>query len=134
MIGEYASFIRGFLKTADPTLNAFVQSELNSGALWREPWISLSPAFAPGGSIDDLVGVGLLNACSTVTSARQSRPRSRAAARAAHFVQRRRADIEHYLGDTPFPQRLDAEASYTLHPEYRDPDAAGSGLRAGDCG
>lgn len=39
---------------------------------------------------------------------------------AAHFVQRRRADIEHYLGDTPFPTRLDSEASYALHPEYRD--------------
>lgn len=39
---------------------------------------------------------------------------------AAHFVQRRRADIRHYLqADTPFPKRKDAEASYLLSPEYK---------------
>jgi superfamily II DNA or RNA helicase len=40
---------------------------------------------------------------------------------AAHFVQRRRADIRSFLGDTPFPQdRLSQERPYTLAPEYRD--------------
>jgi len=39
---------------------------------------------------------------------------------AAHFVQRRRADIQHFLQtETPFPARADAEASYRLSPEYR---------------
>jgi superfamily II DNA or RNA helicase len=39
---------------------------------------------------------------------------------AAHLVQRRRADIEHYLKtDTPFPNREEKEDTYTLHPEYR---------------
>jgi superfamily II DNA or RNA helicase len=39
---------------------------------------------------------------------------------AAHFVQRRRADIEHYLNaDTPFPKREEAETTYRLSPEYR---------------
>jgi superfamily II DNA or RNA helicase len=40
---------------------------------------------------------------------------------ARHFVQRRRADIEHYLQtDTPFPKRAeDIEKGYTLSPEYR---------------
>lgn len=38
---------------------------------------------------------------------------------AAHFVQRRRADIEHYLQtDTPFPKREEAEETYKLHPDY----------------
>jgi hypothetical protein len=38
----------------------------------------------------------------------------------AHFVQRRRRDIRHYMReDTPFPEREDAEATYTLSPEYR---------------
>ncbi|HUZ26547.1 MAG TPA: helicase-related protein [Streptosporangiaceae bacterium] len=38
---------------------------------------------------------------------------------AAHFVQRRRADIRSFLGDTPFPQdRLSRERPYTLAPEY----------------
>ena len=42
---------------------------------------------------------------------------------AAHFVQRRRADIRHYLdADTPFPERDDSdkgEATYKLSPEYK---------------
>ena len=39
---------------------------------------------------------------------------------AIHLVQRKRADIEHYLNsDTPFPQRKEAEQSYALSPEYR---------------
>ncbi len=42
---------------------------------------------------------------------------------AAHFVQRRRADIQHFLhAATPFPERDDseaAEATYKLSPEYK---------------
>lgn len=38
---------------------------------------------------------------------------------AAHFVQRRRADIRHFLSaDTPFPDRKESEAGYRLAPEY----------------
>ncbi len=38
---------------------------------------------------------------------------------ARHFAQRRRADIEHYLGDTPFPSRESREETYNLTPEYK---------------
>jgi superfamily II DNA or RNA helicase len=39
---------------------------------------------------------------------------------AAHFVQRRRADIKQYLDvDTPFPERLEKEETYSLSPEYK---------------
>jgi len=39
---------------------------------------------------------------------------------AAHFVQRRRADIRHFLQtDTPFPDRDEAEDTYKLHAEYQ---------------
>ncbi len=39
---------------------------------------------------------------------------------AAHFVQRRRVDLQSYLHeDTPFPLREDDEISYLLTPEYR---------------
>lgn len=38
---------------------------------------------------------------------------------AAHFVQRRRGDIRHYIQtDTPFPDREEKEETYKLHPEY----------------
>lgn len=39
---------------------------------------------------------------------------------AAHLVQRRRADLRHFLQrDTPFPERLDMEAHYELSPAYK---------------
>lgn len=39
---------------------------------------------------------------------------------AAHFVQRRRADIRHYLAAaTAFPEREEAETTYKLSPAYR---------------
>ncbi len=40
---------------------------------------------------------------------------------ARHLVQRRRADIRHYLEtDTAFPDRKDKETTYTFHPKYRE--------------
>jgi len=39
---------------------------------------------------------------------------------ARHFVQRRRADIVHWLGeDTPFPERVTLETTYKLTPAYQ---------------
>jgi superfamily II DNA or RNA helicase len=39
---------------------------------------------------------------------------------AAHFIQRRRADIRHYMdANTPFPEREEGEDTYKLSPEYK---------------
>ena len=39
---------------------------------------------------------------------------------AAHFAQRRRGDIRHYMDtETPFPERDDIEATYTLSEDYK---------------
>lgn len=61
LVSDYGDFIRGFLKIRDRELDAFVQSELDRGVLWPEPWISLNPNFEAGGYIDDLVAEGLLH-------------------------------------------------------------------------
>lgn len=37
-----------------------------------------------------------------------------------HFIQRRRADIKNWLGDTPFPERDTEESTYTLSPAYQE--------------
>ncbi|WP_034385876.1 helicase-related protein [Deinococcus sp. YIM 77859] len=38
---------------------------------------------------------------------------------ARHLVQRKRADVRSYMdAQTPFPERGDAETTYTLHPDY----------------
>jgi superfamily II DNA or RNA helicase len=39
---------------------------------------------------------------------------------ARHLVQRQRGDLAEFLGDTKFPQRLDAEVTYQLGPAYRE--------------
>ncbi|HWE61385.1 MAG TPA: helicase-related protein, partial [Chloroflexota bacterium] len=40
---------------------------------------------------------------------------------AGHLVQRRRANIEHYMkSDTPFPERQEQEKTYNLSPAYRE--------------
>jgi superfamily II DNA or RNA helicase len=52
-----------------------------------------------------------------LTGAENERSRKRLA---AHFLQRRRADIRRYLdADTPFPDREEGEATYKLSPEYK---------------
>ncbi len=39
---------------------------------------------------------------------------------ALHFIQRRRADIRHYMdANTPFPERIEGESTYKLSPEYK---------------
>lgn len=39
---------------------------------------------------------------------------------ALHFIQRRRADIRHYMdANTPFPERVEGESTYKLSPEYK---------------
>ena len=60
LVGDYASYTRSFIKIADHRIWARVESELNAGAFWPEPWLQLNPTFLPGGTIDDLVKQGTL--------------------------------------------------------------------------
>lgn len=61
VIADYANYVKSFVRIRDPHVRAFVDDELASGALWPEPLVQLNPAYAPGGSIDELVGQGLLH-------------------------------------------------------------------------
>ncbi|MBE0610770.1 MAG: DEAD/DEAH box helicase, partial [Dehalococcoidia bacterium] len=61
VIGDYASYVKSFVRIRDPQIRNFVDSELESGVLWPSPLVQLNPAYAPGGSIDELVSEGLLH-------------------------------------------------------------------------
>lgn len=61
LVSDYASYTRSFIKIADPRISAKVESELSAGAFWPEPLLQLNPTFLPGGTIDDLVGQGVLH-------------------------------------------------------------------------
>ena len=60
-VGDYASYVRGFLTIKDPGVAKVVDEALEAGALWPEPWVSLNPSFERGGQVEELVERGLLH-------------------------------------------------------------------------
>ncbi|MGH2531692.1 MAG: DEAD/DEAH box helicase [Thermomicrobiales bacterium] len=61
VVDDYAVYVRSFLRIADPEIMGFVERRLDDGRLWPDPLIQLNPSFAPGGTIDELVGQGVLH-------------------------------------------------------------------------
>lgn len=61
VLSDYESFVRGFLNIRDPEILRRVESEVEKGLLWPEPWLALNPAFQPGGSVSELVDAGVLH-------------------------------------------------------------------------
>jgi very-short-patch-repair endonuclease len=61
VIGDYQRFIEGFLHIRDERIRQVVKETLDDGLLWPEPWLSLNPKFAPGGTVDDLVEAEVLH-------------------------------------------------------------------------
>jgi ATP-dependent helicase YprA (DUF1998 family) len=61
VLGDYESFVRGFLNIRDPDVLKKVEREVENGLMWPEPWLALNPAFQSGGSVGDLVERGLLH-------------------------------------------------------------------------
>lgn len=61
VIDDYARYVKSFVRIKDRRISEFVEDQLASGVLWPDPLIQLNPAYAPGGSIDDLVREGLLH-------------------------------------------------------------------------
>jgi len=61
MVDEYREFTTSFVQPRDARIAEHVEGLMESGAQWPAPWLSLNPAFAPGGSISELVEDGLLH-------------------------------------------------------------------------
>jgi ATP-dependent helicase YprA (DUF1998 family) len=61
LIDDYKSFTTSSVTPLDPRIAQYVKDELAEGKQWPEPWLSLNPTFAPGGSIDELVAEGSLH-------------------------------------------------------------------------
>ncbi|WP_326603457.1 DEAD/DEAH box helicase [Rhodococcus sp. PD04] len=62
ILDDYREFVSGFLNIKDPEVRNKVETEIDNGLLWPEPWLALNPAFEPGGSVTDLVDRGVLHA------------------------------------------------------------------------
>lgn len=65
LIGDYKSFTEGFVDIRDTRIREAVARLSGEGSQWPDPWLSLNPSFAPGGSIPELVDEGLLHPTAT---------------------------------------------------------------------
>ena len=60
LVADYAAYVTSFISIRDPRVQTRVEQELAGGLLWPEPSIGLSPTFATGAWIDELVSQGVL--------------------------------------------------------------------------
>src|ERR1700761_1010741 len=60
LVGDYREFTGSFVDIHDPAIRQHVEERMANGYQWPDPWLSLNPSFAPGGTISELVGQGLL--------------------------------------------------------------------------
>ena len=61
VIAQYRAFTSGFVEPYSREIRRYVEQRLDEGVQWPDPWVSLNPAFASGGSISELVREGLLH-------------------------------------------------------------------------
>ncbi|MEZ5278967.1 MAG: DEAD/DEAH box helicase [Acidimicrobiales bacterium] len=61
LIGSYRQYATSFLSIKDQRILDHVSEAFDAGRLWPPPMIGLNPSFQPGGTIDELVGEGILH-------------------------------------------------------------------------
>ena len=60
LIEDYREFTGSFVDIHDETIRRHVAERMASGYQWPDPWLSLNPSFASGGSVSELIQQGLL--------------------------------------------------------------------------
>ena len=60
LIEDYREFTGSFVDIHDKAIREHVNERMAQGYQWPDPWLSLNPSFASGGTISELVGQGLL--------------------------------------------------------------------------
>jgi superfamily II DNA/RNA helicase/very-short-patch-repair endonuclease len=61
VIADYRAFTSGFVQPRDSRISTFIEEQFAEGVQWPDPWLSLNPSFATGGSVTELVAEGLLH-------------------------------------------------------------------------
>ena len=61
IVADYETYIRSFLKIADPQIREAVENELKKGKLWPEPLLQFNPSFEMSTSLNDLTTAGILH-------------------------------------------------------------------------
>ena len=61
LISDYRGFTEGAAVIRDDRIAAFVEQDLDAKSQWPDPWLSLNPSFADGGSVAELADSGVLH-------------------------------------------------------------------------
>ncbi|MFJ9614950.1 protein kinase domain-containing protein [Streptomyces noursei] len=73
LIKDYRSFTEGGTVIRDDRIAAFVEDDLNAKSQWPDPWLSLNPFFADGGTVLELAGQGVLHEeCARIFQAKKT--------------------------------------------------------------
>lgn len=62
LIADYRAFTEGGTVIRDERVREFVSDDLDGKSQWPDPWVSLNPFFASGGTVLELAHSGLLHA------------------------------------------------------------------------
>ena len=62
IVEDYATYIRSFLKIADPQIRSVVEQALDKGTLWPEALLQFNPSFEMFGSVAEVCDKGLIHA------------------------------------------------------------------------
>jgi ATP-dependent helicase YprA (DUF1998 family) len=60
LIEDYREFTGSFVDIHDKKIREHVAERMDRGYQWPDPWLSLNPSFASGGTVTDLLTQGLL--------------------------------------------------------------------------
>ena len=58
VIETYRDYVEGFIKIADPRVSSEVQTALESGGLWPDPWVQVNPTYHLEADTDELISRG----------------------------------------------------------------------------
>ena len=61
LIDDYREFTGSFVDIHDKNIREHVAERMARGYQWPDPWLSLNPNFASGGTVTDLITEGLLH-------------------------------------------------------------------------
>lgn len=61
IVKDYATYIRSFLRIADPQIRNVVEQSLDKGTLWPEALLQFNPSFEMFGSVADVAEKGLIH-------------------------------------------------------------------------
>ena len=61
LLDDYESFTSGFTEIHDRRIREHIEQRMAQGDQWPDAYLSLNPNFASGGSVPDLIRVGLLH-------------------------------------------------------------------------